>query len=51
MRSLNHFLKQTPNLKHLTISSSNNVDMIDAHQWERLITFALPYLKIVSSSC
>lgn len=40
------FIKQTPNLKNLTISNSIHKDMINAYQWENLITSFLPYLKI-----
>jgi hypothetical protein len=39
-------LKQTPNLKSLTIGSDNNPDMIDADRWKHLITSSLPYLNI-----
>jgi hypothetical protein len=40
------FIKQTPNLKHLSISDSDAVDMIDADQWEQLIRSSLPYLTV-----
>jgi hypothetical protein len=39
-------LKQTPNLKSLIIFAKNNRDIIDACQWEHLITFSLPRLII-----
>ncbi len=40
------FLKQTPNLKSLTISNSFFVDIVDAYRWEHLITSSLSYLNI-----
>jgi hypothetical protein len=40
------FVKQIPNLKSLTISSLNNMDMINADRWENLIKSSLPYLDI-----
>jgi hypothetical protein len=40
------FLKQTPNLKSLTILNPIGDDMIDAYRWEHLITSSLPYLNI-----
>jgi len=40
------FIKQTKNLKILTISNSIYDDMIDACRWEHLITSSLPYLNI-----
>jgi hypothetical protein len=39
-------LKQTPNLKCFIISADNNRYMIDAFQWEHLITSSLPQLTI-----
>jgi hypothetical protein len=39
-------LKQTPNLKSLTICSDNNIEMIDADQWQHLISSSLPDLNI-----
>ena len=36
---------QTPNLKRLKVSASNNQEIIDAPRWERLITSSLPYLS------
>jgi hypothetical protein len=39
-------LKQTPNLKILIIDTHCNIDMIDASQWQHLITSSLPYLNI-----
>jgi hypothetical protein len=39
-------LKQTPNLKSLIIFAKNNRDMVDACQWEHLITSSLPRLTI-----
>jgi hypothetical protein len=39
-------LKRTPNLKSLIISSDRNINMVDAYQWEHLITSTLPYLNI-----
>jgi hypothetical protein len=38
-------LKQTPNLKSLTINSYNNRNLIDAYKWEQLITSSLPYFS------
>ncbi|CAF1567497.1 unnamed protein product [Didymodactylos carnosus] len=40
------FLKRTPNLKSLTISADDNIDMINGYRWEYLITSSLPYLDI-----
>jgi hypothetical protein len=40
------FVKFIPNLKSLTISTFDNICMIDAYQWERLIITLLPQLKI-----
>jgi endonuclease III-like uncharacterized protein len=40
------FIKQIPNLKNLTISSSNNIDMINANRWKDLIKSSLPCLDI-----
>jgi hypothetical protein len=40
------FVKQTPNLKSLTISTFDNNDMADADKWEQLITSSLHYLDI-----
>ncbi|CAF4213339.1 unnamed protein product, partial [Rotaria sordida] len=37
-------LKQTPNLKSLTISTDHKIDIIDAYQWEYLITSLLLHL-------
>jgi hypothetical protein len=45
-KSFQIFLKQTPNLKSLTISNSMHDDIIDAREWEHLITSSLPYLNI-----
>jgi hypothetical protein len=42
--ALEIFIKQTPNLKSLTISATNNIDIIDACRWEHLITSSVPYL-------
>ncbi|CAF0786431.1 unnamed protein product [Adineta ricciae] len=39
------FVKLTPNLKSLTISSDTK-DLIDAAEWERLITISLPHLDV-----
>jgi hypothetical protein len=39
-------LKRTPNLNSLIISAHNNLHIIDADQWEDLISSSLPYLKI-----
>jgi hypothetical protein len=39
------FVKQIPNLKCLTISADDNIDMMSANRWEKLITFSLPHLK------
>jgi hypothetical protein len=39
-------LKRTPNLTNLTINVYDDIDMINANQWEHLITSSLPYLKI-----
>ena len=38
-------IKQTPNLKKLTISSSHNREFIDACRWEHLISSSLPFLN------
>lgn len=46
LKNFEIFIKQIPNLKYLTISCFHNTDIIDACQWEHLITFFLPYLKI-----
>jgi hypothetical protein len=40
------FVKETPNLKSLTISTYYNSDSFDARRWEYLITSSLPYLEI-----
>lgn len=40
------FIKKIPNLESLTISNSVHDDMIDANQWQQLITTFLPYLNI-----
>ena len=37
--------KGTRNLRNLTISVANNLDILNASQWEQLITGFLPYLK------
>jgi hypothetical protein len=39
-------LKQTPNLKSLTINAPSDKDMIDAYKWKDLITSSLPFLKV-----
>ncbi|CAF1473546.1 unnamed protein product [Adineta ricciae] len=39
------FLKVTPNIKSLSISS-DEIDLIDAAEWERLITISLPHLDV-----
>jgi hypothetical protein len=39
-------LQRTPNLKQLTISVTDNIEMIDACRWERLITVSLPCLNV-----
>jgi hypothetical protein len=44
--NLIQILKRTPNLKSLIISSDSDMNMVDAYQWEHLITSALPYLNI-----
>ena len=36
---------QTPNLKRLRMAASDNLEIIDAPRWERLITSSLPYLS------
>jgi hypothetical protein len=38
-------VKQTPNLKSLTVFADYNENMIDAGRWEHLITSSLSYLK------
>ena len=38
-------LKQTPNLKNLTITAYNSKNLIDACQWEQLITSSLLHLQ------
>ena len=40
------FIKQTPNLKSLTIFAEYNLDMINAYRWQYLITSLLHHLKI-----
>ncbi|CAF1464876.1 unnamed protein product [Rotaria sordida] len=40
------FIKQIPNLKSLTISTDNKLNMFDAYRWENLISSSLPYLNI-----
>lgn len=37
-------LKQTPNLKYFNISSSNNIDLINANYWQQLIKSSLSHL-------
>ncbi len=44
LNELEFFVKQISNLQRLTISASNNKDMIDADHWERLKTSLLPQL-------
>jgi hypothetical protein len=39
-------VKQTPNLKSLTVFTNYNKDMVDACRWQHLITLSLTYLKI-----
>src|SRR5689334_17247497 len=39
-------LNQTSNLRSLTIDANNNIHMIDACQWQQLITSSLPHLNI-----
>ena len=39
-------LKQAPNLINLTIDTDPSFDLINANQWERLITSSLPYLNV-----
>lgn len=39
------FLNQTPYLEHFTIGSRNNIELIDAARWQRLITTSLSQLK------
>jgi hypothetical protein len=39
-------LQRTPNLKQLTIHATDNIKMIDACRWERLITASLPCLNV-----
>jgi hypothetical protein len=43
---LEFFVKQTPNLTNLIISSSDNIDMINARRWENLIKSSLSCLDI-----
>lgn len=40
------FVKQIPNLKNLTISTTDNRDMIYANKWQQLITVSLPQLSV-----
>jgi hypothetical protein len=40
------FVKQTPNLKRLTITTNYNKNILDADKWEQLITSSLPYLNV-----
>ncbi|CAF1427017.1 unnamed protein product [Rotaria sordida] len=44
--NLRIILKQTPNLQSLTINVYNNINLIDAIQWEQLISSSLSYLDI-----
>jgi hypothetical protein len=39
-------IKLIPNLKHLIITALDNIDMINANQWEYLIRSFLSYLKV-----
>jgi hypothetical protein len=41
-----NFVKQTPNLQNLTINADYDIDMLDAYEWEILITSSLSYLNI-----
>jgi hypothetical protein len=44
--NLIQILKRTPNLKSLIISNDGDMIMVDAYQWEHLITSTLPCLNI-----
>jgi hypothetical protein len=44
--SLETFLKRTPNLKSLMISSNGAKELVDACRWQHLITTALPLLNV-----
>jgi hypothetical protein len=40
------FIKQTPNLKSLSISTFDNHSILNADEWQKSITSSLPYLNI-----